>query len=143
MKRKKFGDLAGDTDEEKYSSLGVEKGAELDILDLKKIHDTYDLKVVLYFEKDLAENSTYEKDLADFAGYDEEMRPFIEVEKFIKFGTETDPTFEGRLSEFPLMITIISTGIIDSGEKKIRYIKGLMPFLDDFDVDQEAGPVIG
>lgn len=142
MKRKKFEDLAGETDEERYNSLGVKKGAKLDILDLKKIHDMYNLRAVLYFEKDLAENSTYEKDLTDFAGFDEDMRPFIEVEKFIQFGTENDPTFKGRLSEFPLMITIISTGIIDLGEKKIRYIKGLMPFLDDFDVDQEPGPVI-
>jgi len=143
MKRKKFEELAGNTDEEKYSSMGVEKGAKLDILDLKKIQDSYNVRAVLYFEKDLAEKSTYEKDLTDFACYDEDMRPFIEVEKFIKFGTENDPTFKGRLSEFPLMITIISTGMIDSGEKKVRYIKGLMPFLDDFDVEQEPGPVIG
>lgn len=142
MKKKQFENLAGETDEEKYNSLSVKKGGKTDILDLKKIHDLYDIEVVLYFEKDLAKNSTYEKDLSDYSGYEDDMRPFIEIEKFIKFGRENDPTFEGRLSEFPLMITIISTGIIDSAGKKIRYIKGLMPFLDEFDVDEVPGPVI-
>jgi hypothetical protein len=143
MNRKKFEDLPGETDSEKYSSISISEGANVDILDLKKVHDLYDIRVVLYFEKDLAENSTYEKDLVDFAGHDEDMRPFIEVEKFIRFGKENDPTFENRLSEFPLVIKIISTGEIVSGNKKIRYVKGLMPFLDDFDVDEEPGPVIG
>ena len=143
MNRKKFEELPGETDREKFASISVSEGADVDILELKKVHDIYDIRVVLYFEKDLAENSTYEKDLVDFAGHDEDMRPFIEVEKFIKFGKENDPTFENRLSEFPLMIKIITTGEIVSGNKEIRYIKGLMPFLDDFDVDEEPGPVIG
>jgi hypothetical protein len=143
MKRKNFDALPGGTDEEKFGSISVEKGELLDLLDLKKIHDEYGIEVVLYFDKDLAENSTYEKDLEDFAGIDDDMRPFIVVEKFISFGTENDPTFEGRLTEFPLMIRILSTGVIDPESKKIRYIRGLMPFLDDFDVDQAPGPVIG
>ncbi|MBN1431221.1 MAG: hypothetical protein JW931_00435 [Methanomicrobiaceae archaeon] len=143
MKRKKFDDLPGSTDEEKYSSISIKEGAKLDILDLKKIHDTYNIRIVVYFEKDLAENSTYEKDLVDFAGHDEDMRPFIEVEKFIQFGIENDPTFKSRLDEFPLMIRIISTGEMESENKKVRYVKGLMPFLDDFDVDADPGPVIG
>ena len=143
MNRKKFEDLSGETDEEKFSSISITKGADVNILDLKKIHDIYGIRVVLYFEKDLAENSTYEKDLVDFADYADDMRPFIEVGKFIKFGTESDPTFKDRLSEFPLMIKIVSTGETDSGKKKIRYVKGLMPFLDDFDVNDEPGPVIG
>jgi hypothetical protein len=143
MNRKKFEDLPGGTDREKYASISISEGADVDILDLKKVHDLYDIRVVLYFEKDLAESSTYEKDLVDFAGHDEDMRPFIEVEKFISFGKENDPTFENRLSEFPLMIKIISTGEIVSDNKKVRYVKGLMPFLDDFDVNEEPGPVIG
>ena len=143
MNRKKFEDLPGETDSGKYSSISISEGANVDILDLKKIHDLYDIRVVLYFEKDLAENSTYEKDLVDFAGHDEDMRPFIEVEKFIKFGKENDPTFENRLSEFPLTIKVISTGEITLENKKIKYVKGLMPFLEDFDVDEEPGPVIG
>lgn len=143
MKKKNFDALPGETEEEKFGSISIKKGERLDILDLKRIHDQYGIEVVLYFEKDLAENSTYERDLVDFAGYAEDMRPFIGVEKFIRFGTENDPTFRGRLTEFPLMIKILSTGIIESGNKKIRFVKGLMPFLDDFDVDEAPGPVIG
>ena len=143
MNRKKFENIPGETDMEKYASISISEGANVDILDLKNVHDLYDIRVVLYFEKDLAENSTYEKDLVDFAGHDEDMRPFIEVEKFIKFGKENDPTFENRLSEFPLTIKVISTGEITSENKKFRYVKGLMPFLDDFDVDEEPGNVIG
>lgn len=143
MKKKSFDQLPGNTDEEKFASLSIEKDGMVDLLELKKIHDTYDILAVLYFEKDLALNSTYEKDLEDFAGHDEDMRPFIEVGKFIRFGTENDPTFSSRLSEFPLMIKIVNTGEIESGNGKKKYIKGLMPFLDDFDVDQEPGPYIG
>ncbi len=143
MKKKKFETLPGNTDEEKFSSIHVIGGEKLDVLVLKKIRDQYGVEVVLYFEKDLAENSTYEKDLADFDGYEDDMRPFIEVEKFLNFGMENDPTFKARLTEFPLMIKIVSTGTIDSGGHKTRYVKGLMPFLDEFDVDESPGPVIG
>lgn len=143
MNRKNFADLPGGSDKEKFTSLSVENDARIDILDLKKIGDEYGVEVVVYFEKDLAENSTYEKDLVDFGGDDEEMRPFITAEKFIKFGTETDPTFESRLTEFPLMVRIISTGERQEEGESVKYIKGLMPFLDDFDVDSEPGPFIG
>ena len=141
--KKTFDTLPGATDEEKFLSILVKPGEQLDILELNKIHDDYGVVVVLYFEKELAENSTYEKDLVDFAGHDDDMRPFIEVEKFISFGTENDPTFKNRLKEFPLIIKVLSTGVIAGEGKKTRYIKGMMPFLDDFDVDQEPGPVIG
>ncbi|MBP2132262.1 hypothetical protein J2128_000183 [Methanomicrobium sp. W14] len=130
--------------EEKLEKIGAVKGKECNVLDLNRLSKKYDLEVVLYFEKELAENSTYEKDLADFAGDDEFGRPFIAASRFLEFGKENDPTFEQRLKEFPLMIKIIDYGEITSeeGSKKI-YVKGLMPFLDEFDVDKEPGPFIG
>ncbi len=144
MKRKSLDTLKGDSLEEKLKNLGIKAGEETDVIELEKISFIYGLEAVLYFEKDLAENSTYEKDLIDFAGEDEFGRPFINAASFIKFGKENDPSFENRLSEFPLLIKIISFGEreTEDGSKK-KYIKGLMPFLDEFDVDKEPGPFVG
>lgn len=143
MKRKSFETIKGKTPEEKINNLGVAKGKEKNVLELNMLYESYGLEIVLYFEKDLAESSTYEKDLVSFADDDEFARPFIIADKFIQFGKENDPTFENRLKEFPLMIKIVDFGerITKDGSKKV-YIKGLMPFLDEFDVDKEPGPFI-
>ena len=144
MKRKSLDTVKGENLEEKMKNLGIIKGKEADVLELNKLHALYNLEIVLYFEKDLAENSTYEKDLNDFANENEFGRPFIVAEKFIAFGKENDPSFENRLSEFPLMIKIIEFGErTTKNNSKQKYVKGLMPFLDEFDVDAEPGPVIG
>ncbi|MBN2733455.1 MAG: hypothetical protein JXQ82_01160 [Methanomicrobiaceae archaeon] len=144
MKRKSLDTVKGENPEDKLKNLGIVKGKEISVLELNGLYQKYGIEIVLYFEKELAENSTYEKDLIDFADDNEFGRPFIVANKFIEFGKENDPSFESRLSEFPLMITIIDIGKrkTESGSKKL-YIKGLMPFLDDFDVNEEPGPVIG
>ncbi|MDD3976655.1 MAG: hypothetical protein PHI15_00700 [Methanomicrobium sp.] len=144
MKKRSLDALKGENLEDKLKTIGIIKGEESDVLELDKLGKKYGLEIILYFEKDLAINSTYEKDLIDFKDEDEFGRPFISAERFLKFGQENDPTFENRLTEFPLMITIAEFGerINDDGSKK-NYIKGLMPFLDEFDVDKEPGPVIG
>ncbi|WOF15936.1 hypothetical protein F1737_04095 [Methanoplanus sp. FWC-SCC4] len=143
MKKKSMESVKGENPEEKFASLGISRNKSYDVLELIKIHKVYSVDVVLYFEPDLAKNSTYEKDLVEFKNYPEFERPFILAEKFIEFGKENDPTFEGRLSEFPLMITVLDFGelVLKSPAKKY-YIKGIMPFADEFDVDKEPGPFI-
>lgn len=144
MKKKSLDTVKGENTEDKLNNLGFVKGKKVNVLDLNALYPKYGIETVLYFEKELAENSTYEKDLVSFADENEFGRPFIVSNKFIEFGKENDPSFENRLIEFPLLITILDIGerITESGSKKV-YIKGLMPFLDDFDVDKEPGPVVG
>ncbi|WFN35087.1 hypothetical protein L1S32_02915 [Methanogenium sp. S4BF] len=137
MKKQSWNDIAGDSITEKMQSLGITVGSKADIRKLAEIADAVGGEAVVYFEKDLAETSTYEADLRDFAGEEEFNRPFIQAHSFIKFGSENDPTFPARLQEFPLMITVIEVAERREGSRVIPYIKGLMPFLDEFDVDAE------
>jgi hypothetical protein len=46
------------------------------------------------------------------------------------------------MREFPLMVEIVTIGEMQDQEygKTVRYVTGLMPFLDELDVD--AGPVM-
>ena len=143
MKRRSLDTVKGANFEEKMNSLSIAVGKPTDVMELIKIKRLYGIEVVLYFEPELADNSTYEKDLADFAADDEFERPFIAAEKFVEFGKENDPTFESRLKEFPLMVTVHSFGErkTESGTP-VKYIKALMPFLDEFDVNKDIGPVI-
>ena len=143
MKRRSLDTVKGANFEEKMNRLSIAVGKPTDVMELIKIKRLYGIEVVLYFEPELADNSTYEKDLADFADDDEFERPFIAAEKFVEFGKENDPTFESRLKEFPLMVTVHSFGErkTESGTP-VKYIKALMPFLDEFDVNKDIGPVI-
>ena len=136
-KKQSWNDIAGDSVAEKMQTLGIIVGRKADVRKLGEIADAFGIEAVVYFEKDLAETSTYETDLKDFSGDDEFNRPFILANSFIKFGSENDPSFMSRLKEFPLMISIIEVSERRDGSSVIPYIKGLMPFLDEFDVDAE------
>ena len=137
MKRRSFDGIAGATAEEKFGSLGIVPGEKEDIRELQSLSKSYGFEAVLYFEKDLAETSTYEEDLVTFANDPEDCRPFVLVTSFIRFASESDPSFPGRLEEFPLYVTVLSVGERVVGEKKIPYAKCLMPFLDEIDFDKE------
>ncbi|GAB7016765.1 hypothetical protein [Methanogenium cariaci] len=137
MKKQSWNDIAGDGVTEKMQTLGITVGQKTDLQKLGEIADTFGVEAVVYFEKDLAETSTYEADRKDFAGADEFNRPFVLANSFIKFGSENDPSFLSRLQEFPLMISVIEVAERRDGSRVIPYIKGLMPFLDEFDVDAE------
>ena len=137
MKKQSWNTIRGDSVKEKVESLGIRVGRKTDIRKLGDIGDVYGVEAVVYFEKDLAETSTYEDDLKDFAGADEFCRPFVLAHSFIRFASENDPSFASRLKEFPMMIQVIEVGERMEGSRVIPYIKGLMPFLDDFDVDAE------
>ncbi len=137
MKRKKFEDIAGEGTTEKFRAVGVIPGEKMDVRELQRIAQTYKVEAVLYFEKGLAETSTYEQDLETYAGEPEDYRPFILVTSFIRFASESDPTFLGRLEEFPLEVTVLSVGQRVSGKQQVPYIKCLMPFLDEIDFDKE------
>ncbi|MBT8507659.1 hypothetical protein AZH53_04400 [Methanomicrobiaceae archaeon CYW5] len=137
MKRRSFDGIAGESTEEKFGSLGIVPGEKEDIRELRSLSKSYGFEAVLYFEKDLAETSTYEADLTTYADDPEDCRPFVLVTSFIKFASESDPSFLGRLEEFPLYVTVLSVGEREVGGKKLPYVKCLMPFLDEIDFDKE------
>lgn len=134
--------LPGKTHEEKLCSLGAMKGEMLDIRLLDEISRTYGFEVFLFFEEDLARKRTLESVLEEFAIFPEYNRPYISIGSFLRFTRDNDPSFDQTLREFPLMVEIVTAGEIKEPKtgKTMRYITGLMPFLDELDVD--ADPVV-
>jgi hypothetical protein len=131
--------LPGKTTEEKLRSLGVMKGSMLDIRMLDEIHQRYDIEVYLFFEEELARSRTLESVLEEFDPVPEYGRPYVTVGSFLRFTRENDPSFEQTLREFPLVIEIVNTGEMNlpAYGKTVRFITGIMPFLDELDLDAD------
>jgi hypothetical protein len=134
--------LPGKTAEEKLRSLGAMKGSMLDIRMLDEICRRYDVEVYLFFEECLARTRTLESVLEEFDPVPEYGRPYVTIGSFLRFTRENDPSFEKTMRDFPLMIEIVSTGEMQSPRygTPVCFITGLMPFLDEMDVD--ADPTI-
>lgn len=129
--------LPGQTSEEKLRSLGAMKGNMLDIRMLDEISRKYDVEVYLFFEEDLARTRALESVLEEFDPVPEYGRPYVTVGSFLRFTKENDPSFERTMQDFPLVIEIVNTGEMQSPRygTTVRFITGLMPFLDELDVD--------
>jgi hypothetical protein len=131
--------LPGKTSAEKLGSLGVTRNGTLDIRMLDEISRSYGIEVFLFFEEDLARTRTIESVLEEFDIFPEYGRPYITIESFLRFTRENDPSFERTMRELPLMIEVVTIGERQSSDRGTtnRYISGLMPFLDELDVDCE------
>jgi len=132
--------LPGSTTDEKLRSLGAMKGSMLDIRMLDEISRRYDVEVYLFFEEDLARTRTLESVLEEFDPVPEYGRPYISVGSFLRFTRENDPSFERTMRDFPLVIEVVITGEMQSPRygtpvgTPVRFITGLMPFLEEMDV---------
>ena len=135
-KMKAWSALGGTTPVEKLGTLGVTEGRTLDVRFLDEIARIYGVTVILFFEEDLVRTRTFESVQQEFSHAGEFERPYITVDRFLKFTRENDPSFEQTLRELPLMIEIVTVGETRTKEGGIGpYIAGLMPFLDELDVD--------
>jgi hypothetical protein len=132
--------LHGKTPAEKLNSLGIMEGRNLDIRTLDEISRIYGIEVFLFFEEDLARTRTLESVLKEFDIFPEYGRPYVSIGNFLRFTRENDPSFEQTMREFPLMVEIVATGEIKSPKegRPVPCITGLMPFLDELDVDAPA-----
>ena len=129
--------LHGKTLSEKLASIGIERGRMIEIRNLDAVGRDYGIDVYLFFEKDLAVTRTLTEVQEEFRDVPEYERPYVTVAGFLRFTKENDPSFARTLEEFPLMIEIAAVGEVrDSATgRAIPFITGLMPFLDEFDVD--------
>lgn len=130
--------LSGKTPEEKLGSLGIIGSRHVDIRMLDEISRKYGIEVFLFFEEDLARTRTLESVIEEFDVFPEYGRPYVSIGSFLRFTRDNDPSFEQTMREFPLMIQIVNTGTIQSpiDGKPTRYITGLMPFLDELNIDE-------
>jgi hypothetical protein len=129
--------LTGTTAEERLGSVGITIGAQIDVRTLGALSHTYAIRIVLFFEEDLARNRTFDSVAEEFGAFPEFERPYIEVNRFLAFTRENDPSFEATMDAFPLKIEIVTAGESPSGSdgKSALFVTGLMPFLDELDVD--------
>jgi hypothetical protein len=136
-KLKAWSALGGSTPVEKLGSLGVLEGRTLDVRFLDEVARTYGVSVILFFEEDLARTRTLESVVQEFSYAPEFERPYIAIGSFLTFTRENDPSFEQTMREFPLMVEIATVGETTSSKdgKTVPYVAGLMPFLDELDVD--------
>ena len=135
-KMKAWSALGGTTPAEKLGTIGVTEGRMLDVRFLDEIARTYGVAVILFFEEDLTRTRTFESVQQEFSHAGEFERPYIAVGSFLKFTRENDPSFEQTMRELPLMIEIVTVGetrVKEGGT--VPYIAGLMPFLNELDVD--------
>ena len=131
--------LSGTTIAEKLASIGIERGRTIEIRHLDAVGRDYGIAAYLFFEKDLAATRTLAQVEAEYRGVPEYERPYIRVDRFLFFTQENDPSFNRTLDEFPMMIEIVSVG--ESPDPAtghpVPVIIGLMPFLDEFDVEED------
>jgi len=135
--------LAGTTPEEKLATLGIAPGKAVDVRVLGRIANTYDIEITLFFEEDLARTRPLASVEEEYGSVPEYERPYISVNSFLRFTRENDPSFEQTMDSFPLMIEIVSVGERHSGKgnRTVLFATGLMPFLDELDVDAPPPPV--
>jgi len=113
------------------SPAGLEPGKKTDIRVLEAIARTGDVRIILYFEEDLARTSTYQQDMITYGASSEDERPFIEIIAFMSFQRRMSPCFDDALTTVPLIVTIVSVDEVDGG---LPVIKGILPFLDEMDL---------
>jgi hypothetical protein len=135
--------LPGTTTFEKIASLGIVGGKQIDIRELEKTSKKYGIAIFLFFEKDLVHTHTIEQVIDEYKDVPEFERPYIPVDRFIEFTKENDPSFTQTMEEFPLMVDIVVIGDMQaaSGVGEVPFVSGLMPFLDELDVDAEPPQV--
>ena len=105
-------------------------GTVADIRALEQISAREPCEIILYFEKDLAYNSTYEQDMNEYGTFEEHERPFIPLSLFLEIQREMNPLFNDAMKSIPLEVTIVR---IEQAGDKPRVI-GLLPFLDEMDM---------
>jgi hypothetical protein len=130
--------LSGKTTEEKLGSLGILGGMDVDIRMLDEISRKYGIDVFLFFEEDLARMRTLESVIEEYDVFPEYGRPYVSIGSFLRFTRDNDPSFEQTMREFPLMIQVVNTGTMQSSKDGTltHYITGLMPFLDELNIDE-------
>ncbi|WP_067050099.1 hypothetical protein [Methanofollis ethanolicus] len=129
-----FENLKGSGVDEKFASIGVSTGVQVDILELQRLSRRYGFRAVVYFEEEMAQAGDLAADEKEYADVPESDRPFVSVDDFLKFAREYDPySFDIRLKELPIMIEVVAVGEIAG----TPYVTGLMPFLDELDTFED------
>ncbi|CVK33009.1 MAG: hypothetical protein GX965_10195 [Methanoculleus bourgensis] len=114
---------------EEFESVGLAAGVRLPLDRLKELQERHGFEVILYFDEDLARNSTLDADYADFRIVPVQARPFMPLAVFLRVVAEQEEIAR-RMREEPPVIEVLETGMIDRCSGCVhcvkQYIKGLL-----------------
>ncbi len=115
---------------EELEQFGLAVGMRITLVELKNLQERYGFEAILYFDEDLARNSTLGDDAADFRILPVQARPFMPLAIFLQVMAKHDPEFTVRMQEEPPAVEILETGTSDSGSGCVQcikpYVKGLL-----------------
>ena len=114
---------------EEFESVGLAAGMRISLDRLQELQERHGFETILYFDEDLARNSTLDADYADFRIVPVQARPFMPLAVFLQVVAEQEE-FSRRMQEEPLVVEILETGMIDHYSGCIhcvkQYVKGLL-----------------
>jgi hypothetical protein len=94
-----------------FAELNLSEGGTADLRDLIPPEHKGMIDICLYFDPDLARNSSLEQDLKDFAIVSELTRPFIRLSSFLDVMAKRDPEFIRALEQEPLIVEVLELGV--------------------------------
>ncbi|MFA7198760.1 MAG: hypothetical protein WC093_05670 [Methanoculleus sp.] len=117
-------------EQEELGEIGLAVGTHLPLARLKGLQEGHRVEVILYFDEDLARNSTLDADYADFRIVPVQARPFMPLTVFLQVMAERDPEFARRMWEEPPMVEVLETGTLNRYTgcacRTERYVKALL-----------------
>ncbi|HJJ95942.1 MAG TPA: hypothetical protein O0W79_05165 [Methanocorpusculum sp.] len=124
-------------------------GTSVDLLELRDLRRELHINVYLYMDAEIAASSTVKDDIAKYRLVDFDYRPVLEIEEWIKNMQKqmkqisgSSANIEQMLSEQPLYAEILEIGEIETPVGSRKYLKCLLPFLDEMEemeVHQASG----
>ncbi|MDN7012596.1 hypothetical protein FGW20_05990 [Methanoculleus sp. FWC-SCC3] len=93
--------------------VGLAAGMQLGLDRLKDLQEHRDVEVILYFDEDLARNSTLDADYADFWIVPVQARPFMPLTVFFRTIAEWDPEFSECMHREPPTVEVLETGTLN------------------------------
>ncbi|HJJ56930.1 MAG TPA: hypothetical protein O0X40_01905 [Methanocorpusculum sp.] len=124
-------------------------GTSVDLLELRDLRRELHINVYLYMDAEIAASSTVKDDIAKYRLVDFDYRPVLEIEEWIKNMQKqmkqisgSSANIEQMLSEQPLCAEILEIGEIETPVGSRKYLKCLLPFLDEMEemeVHQASG----
>ena len=115
---------------EEFKSIGLTAGARLPLGRLKDLQERHEFEAILYFDEDLARNSTLDADHGDFQIVPVQARPFMPLAVFLQVMAERDPEFARRMRDESPVVEVLETGTIDHYSGCVLctrpYVKGLL-----------------
>lgn len=114
---------------EEFEAIGLAAGVRLPLNRLKDLQERHGFEVILYFDEDLARNSTLDADYADFQIVPVQARPFMPLAIFLRVVAEREELAR-RIQAEPPVVEVLETGTIDRYSGCVhcvkQYVKGLL-----------------